>query len=111
MKLYGKILVHGCDLPGFHKKIEIFHPDDTVRMSIKGKETHEAWYEDGEPIVIQCKFNKIEGITVRGGVLTEIQCIYDKNKKALQTVITYDDSEQMYEELRQFSGDMEEAWV
>lgn len=42
--------------------------------------------------------------------MTEIQCIYDKNKKALQTVITYDDSEQMYEELRQFSGNMEEAW-
>ena len=54
MKLYGKILVRDCDFPGFHKKNEIFHPDDTVRMSIKGKETHEAWYEDGEPIVIQC---------------------------------------------------------
>lgn len=105
MKLYGKVLVRGCDIPGFYKKIEIYHPDDTTRMSIKGKEIHEAWYEDGEPIIIQCKMNKIEGITIRGGVLTEIQCVYDKSRKALQAVVTYDDSEQMYEQLRQFTLD------
>lgn len=91
MKQYGKILVHDCDFPGFHKKTRF--SIRMIRSACPLKETHEAWYEDGEPIVIQCKFNKIEGITVRGGMLTEIQCIYDKNKKALQTVITYDDSE------------------
>ena len=105
MKLYGKLLVHGCDIPGFNKKIEIYHPDDAVHMSIKGQETHEAWYEDGEPIIIQCKHNKIEGITILGGVLTEVQCVFNKQLKALQTVITYDNSDAMYEELRQFTLD------
>lgn len=105
MKLLGKILVHGCDIPGFHKKIEIYHPEDTVRMSIKGKETHEAWLEDGEPIIIECKLNKIEEITIRGGVLTEVQCVYDKAIKGVRAVITYDESDAMREELRQFTMD------
>lgn len=108
MKLLGKILVHGCDIPGFHKKIEIYHPEDAVHASIKGSETHEAWYEDGEPVIIECKQNKIE-LTVRGGVLTEIQCVYDKSIKGIRAEITYDESQVMYEELRQFTMDCADA--
>lgn len=105
MKLLGKVLVHGCDIPGLNKKIEIYHPDDAIHASIKGSETHEVWYEDGDPIIISCKWNKIEGIVIRGGVLTEITCVFDKAAKQLRAEISCDESDAMREELRQFTMD------
>lgn len=106
MKLVGKVLVHGCDIPGFNNKIELRHQDEegiTVLAMIKGKETYEAWFEEGCSISIHSKFNSVDGVYIYGGVLTDIQCVYDKNLKAIQTIVTYDNSKEMYEELIEFT--------